>query len=108
LPPGAGAKITICGSGSSSGSGSFIFIKDVKKFHRKISWLLKNPICLLIYAFHSLFGLLTTNMLKGTIEKLFRVEEYKYLIVLQVSTDCCLGIKKICFKSKNILKIDEV
>jgi hypothetical protein len=37
LPAGAGAavKITICGS------GSFLFIKDLKKFHRKKSWLKK-------------------------------------------------------------------
>ncbi len=42
LPPGAGAepKITNCGSGS--GSGSFLFIKDLKKFVEKKSWLLKK------------------------------------------------------------------
>jgi hypothetical protein len=36
LPRGAGADITNCGS------GSFIFIKDLKKFYRKKSWLLKK------------------------------------------------------------------
>jgi hypothetical protein len=38
LTPGAGAEITNCGSGS----GSFLFIKDLKKFYRKKSWLQKR------------------------------------------------------------------
>ncbi len=35
-----GAEITNCGSCSSS--GTFLFIKDLEKFYRKKSWLLKK------------------------------------------------------------------
>jgi hypothetical protein len=42
LPPGAGAEITICGSGFSSSSSTFLLTTDLKKFPRKKSWLLKK------------------------------------------------------------------